>query len=48
MWRIHKIWKATSIIVNHYGTDKGKETKFEDYNGNERVDAIPTLYRELR
>lgn len=48
MWKIHKIWKATNVIINHFGTDKMKETKFTDYNGNERVDAIPTLYRELR
>ena len=45
---LSKIWKATSVIINHYGTDKMKETKFTDYNGYERVDAIPTLYRELR
>ena len=26
---LSKIWKATSVIINHYGTDKMKETKFE-------------------
>ena len=45
---LSKIWKATSVLINHYGTDREKQIKFTDYNGNERVEAIPTLYRALR
>ena len=48
MINLFKIWKATSAVINHYGTDEAKEYKFEDYNGLERIDPVPTLYRELR